>query len=198
MPESSRKGIASHPDPRSCGGRREVTAEAWIGASAGWAIERRKAAIGVPTLLDFSGRPHDRGRYRELSADPASSKTPGTSRRFLHENRETSEMAESSQRTDREAKAPGQTASRHVAAESDHVRVPRNPLNRDGHPSAERGEGSAWTKENARPSHPHPTQRGARVSQGLARVRKAARERRQEKFTALLHHLTVDRRRDSF
>ena len=44
----------------------------------------------------------------------------------------------------------------------------------------------------------HPTQRGASVSQGLARVRKAARERRQEQFTALLHHLTVDRLRDSF
>jgi hypothetical protein len=71
MQESYRKGIASHPDPRSCGGRREVTTEAWIGASAGWAIELRKAEIGVPTLLDFSGRPHGWGRYRESSADPA-------------------------------------------------------------------------------------------------------------------------------
>jgi retron-type reverse transcriptase len=32
----------------------------------------------------------------------------------------------------------------------------------------------------------------------LARVRQAARERRQEQFTALLHHLTVDLLRDSF
>ena len=71
MQESYRNGLASHPDPRSCGGHREVTAEAWIGASAGWAIERRKAAIGVPTLLDFSGRPHGRGRYRESFTDPA-------------------------------------------------------------------------------------------------------------------------------
>jgi RNA-directed DNA polymerase len=36
------------------------------------------------------------------------------------------------------------------------------------------------------------------MSQGLARVRQAARERRQEQFTALLHHLTVDLLRDSF
>jgi hypothetical protein len=71
MQESCRKGLASHPDPRSCGGRREATAEAWLGASTGWAIELRKAAIGVPTLLDFSGRPHGRGRYRESFADPA-------------------------------------------------------------------------------------------------------------------------------
>jgi len=62
MQESYRKGLASHPDPRSCGGRREATAEAWIGASTGWAIARRKAAIGVPTMLDFSGRPYGGGR----------------------------------------------------------------------------------------------------------------------------------------
>jgi RNA-directed DNA polymerase len=198
MQESYRKGVASHPDPRSCGGYREGPIEAWIGASAGWAIERRKAAIGVPTRLDFSGRPHGRGRYRESSADPASSKTPGTSRHFLHENRETSERSERPQRPDREAKARRHTASVHASEESDHVRVPRNPSNKDGHPSAEKGEGSAWTKENARPSHMHPTPRGARMSQGLARVRQAARERRQEQFTALLHHLTVDLLRDSF
>jgi RNA-directed DNA polymerase len=198
MQESYRKGIASHPDPRSCGGRREVTAEAWIGASAGWAIERRKAAIGVPTLLDFSGRPHGGGRQREPLSDPASSKTPGTSRNFLYENRETSEMSERSQRPDREAKAQGRTASRSVSEESDHVIVPMNPSNKGGHPSAERGEGSAWTKENASQSHTCPTQRGRGVSQGLAGVRKAARKHKQEKCTALLHHLTVDLLRDSF
>src|SRR5262249_4810636 len=100
-------------------------------------------------------------------------KTPRTSRHFLHENRETSEMSERPQRPDREAKARRHTASVPASEESDHVIVPRNPSNKDGHPSAEKGEGSAWTKENARPSHMPPTQRGARMSQGLARVRKA-------------------------
>jgi RNA-directed DNA polymerase len=198
MQESYRKGLASHPDPRSCGGHREVTAEAWIGASAGWAIERRKAAIGVPTRLDFSGRPYGRGRSRESVADPASSKTPGTSRHFLHENRETSERSARPPRPDREVKARRHTASVPVSEASDQVIVPRNPSNKGGQPSAARGEGSAWTKETARLSHRHPTPRGARVSQGLARVRKAARERRQAPFTALLHHLTVDLLRDSF
>jgi retron-type reverse transcriptase len=36
------------------------------------------------------------------------------------------------------------------------------------------------------------------VSQGLSGVRQAARERKQERFTALLHHLTVGLLRDSF
>ena len=36
------------------------------------------------------------------------------------------------------------------------------------------------------------------MSQGLASVRQVARERKQEKFTALLHHLTINLLRDSF
>ena len=43
-----------------------------------------------------------------------------------------------------------------------------------------------------------PTQSGERVSQGLHGVRKAARERKQERFTALLHHLSAALLRDSF
>ena len=44
----------------------------------------------------------------------------------------------------------------------------------------------------------HPTRSGVRVSQGLAGVRKAARNNKEMKFTALLHHLTVDLLRESF
>jgi RNA-directed DNA polymerase len=36
------------------------------------------------------------------------------------------------------------------------------------------------------------------MSQGLEGVRRAAKERKQEKFTALLHHLTIDLLRESF
>src|ERR1700722_2429863 len=43
-----------------------------------------------------------------------------------------------------------------------------------------------------------PTQGGPRMSQGLEGVREAAKERKQEKFTALLHHLTIDLLRESF
>lgn len=53
-------------------------------------------------------------------------------------------------------------------------------------------------KENTGQSHMLPTQSGKGMSQGLSGVRKAARERRQERFTSLLHHLTIDLLRDSF
>ena len=54
------------------------------------------------------------------------------------------------------------------------------------------------TKENVRQSNTYPTQSEKSVSQGLAGVRKAARENKEMKFTALLHHLTVDLLRESF
>jgi RNA-directed DNA polymerase len=53
-------------------------------------------------------------------------------------------------------------------------------------------------KENIAQSHMHPTQSGNRMSQGLDGVREAAKERRQERFTSLLHHLNVDLLHDSF
>ena len=64
--------------------------------------------------------------------------------------------------------------------------------NNDKTSSAENGEGRPLIKENAGQPSTHPTQSGERVSQGLAGVRKAARENKKMGFTALLHHLTVD------
>jgi len=73
-----------------------------------------------------------------------------------------------------------------------------NHLNKDGKPLAENEEGRPLIKENTSQPNTHPTQSGARVSQGLAGVRKAAKEHGEMKFTALLHHLTVDLLRESF
>ena len=64
--------------------------------------------------------------------------------------------------------------------------------------SAEPAEGRAQTKENDAQPHTHPTQSGARVSLGLGGVRQKARARKQERFTALLHHLTIDLLRESY
>ena len=76
--------------------------------------------------------------------------------------------------------------------------VPMKQPNKGGQPSAEAAEGRRQRKENDAQSNTPPTQRGARVSQGLSGVRRAARERRQERFTALLHHVTVNLLRESF
>jgi len=73
-----------------------------------------------------------------------------------------------------------------------------NLSNKEEQSSAEAGERRAQAKENIAQSNTHPTQSGERVSQGLRGVRQAARERKQEQFTALLHHLSVGLLRDSF
>ena len=73
-----------------------------------------------------------------------------------------------------------------------------NHSNKDGKPLAESEEERPLIKENTRQPNTYPTQSEKRVSQGLAGVRKTARENKEMKFTALLHHLTVDLLRESF
>jgi group II intron reverse transcriptase/maturase len=115
----------------------------------------------------------------------------------MHENREISWTSWSKDQ-DRSAKATNQTENMNVQEKSDSAVVPVNQSNNEGRPSAEVGEGRAQTKENIVQSNRRPTQSGKRMSQGLAGVRKAARERKQERFTALLHHLSIALLRDSF
>jgi group II intron reverse transcriptase/maturase len=53
-------------------------------------------------------------------------------------------------------------------------------------------EPRAGTKRNAIEQSTHRTQGRARVTQALDRVRQAARQRRKEKFTSLLHHFSIE------
>jgi RNA-directed DNA polymerase len=115
----------------------------------------------------------------------------------MHENREISCTSWSSDQ-DRSAKAINRTADMNVREKSDCAVVPVNRPNKEGQPSEEAGEGRAQTEENIVRSHMRPTQSGKRMSQGLHGVRQAAKARKQERFTALLHHLSVGLLRDSF
>lgn len=115
----------------------------------------------------------------------------------MHENREISWTSWLVQQ-DRSAKAINQNADVNVQEKSDWAVVPLNRLNKEGQPSAEVGEGRAQTGENIVRSHMPPTQSGTRMSQGLSGVRRAASVRKQERFTALLHHLNLNLLRDSF
>jgi TonB family protein len=115
----------------------------------------------------------------------------------MHENREISGTSWSADQ-DRPAKAINRAADANVQEKSDCAVLPMNQPNNEGQPSAEAGEGRAQTQENTVQSRMRPTQKGKRMSQGLAGVRKSARERKQERFTALLHHLSVGLLRDSF
>src|SRR5665811_328003 len=116
----------------------------------------------------------------------------------MHENRETSSP------TARVSGSPvgkgeSRTSGTHGSEESDCAVVPMKPSNKatgQSPAAAEMVEGRVRTEENVRKARAVPAQDGAAASQGLKGVRKAARERKQERFTTLLHHLTVDLLRD--
>src|SRR5271170_2446770 len=116
----------------------------------------------------------------------------------MHENRETSGAPRPERERGRSAKVQSHKADTHALEESDRAIVSMNQTNKEERSSAEPGEKRARAKENIVLSNTNPTQSGEQVSQGLSGVREAAKKRRQERFTALLHHVHVDLLRDSY
>ena len=86
----------------------------------------------------------------------------------------------------------------HGREKSDPVVVAAKPTNKAGKPAAEPVEPRTGTKRNADQQSTLRTLGRARVSQALGRVRQATRQRKKEKLTALLHHVTVDLLREAF
>jgi hypothetical protein len=64
--------------------------------------------------------------------------------------------------------------------------------------AAESAEPRAGTKGNADQQSTCRTQGRVSVSQALDRIRKVARERKKERFSALFHHISVDLLEDAF
>ncbi len=90
----------------------------------------------------------------------------------------------------------------HERRKSDPVIVAEKPANKADKLAAEQSsaeanaaetvEPRAGTKENAEQQSTCRTQGRESVSQALDRIRRIARTRKQEKFTALLHHISVE------
>ena len=116
----------------------------------------------------------------------------------MHENREISATPESNQPTGRSVKAQGHKTDMNVAKKSDSGEVPMKHPNKGGNSPAEGVEGRPGIKENIVESYTCLTQSRKGVSQGLTGVRQAAKDRKKERFTALLHHLTPGLLEESF
>jgi hypothetical protein len=80
----------------------------------------------------------------------------------------------------------------HRRGESDSAIVAGKPTNKVERSAAEPVEPRAEAKGNARQQSTDRTQSRGTVSQALERIRQAARQRKKEKFTALLHHISID------
>ena len=116
----------------------------------------------------------------------------------MHENRETSGAPRPAREGGRSAKVQSHNADAHALEESDRTILSMNQTNKEERSSAEPGEKRVRAKENTVQPNTNPTRSGERVSQGLSGVREAAKKRRQGRFTALLHHVSVDLLRDSY
>jgi RNA-directed DNA polymerase len=86
----------------------------------------------------------------------------------------------------------------HDQEKSDSAIVAVKRPNKTGIPVAEAVEPRAGTKGNAGQQSTFRTQTRDRVAQALNRVRQAARQRKKEQFTALLHHVSVETLRLAF
>src|SRR5215831_979186 len=93
----------------------------------------------------------------------------------------------------------------HGHEKSDSVIVAAKPVNKVARPAVEQSaaepttaEPGAETKGNADQQSTCRAQSRVSVSQALERIRKVARERKKERFTALFHHISIDLLEEAF
>lgn len=86
----------------------------------------------------------------------------------------------------------------HGRGKSDSAIVAVKPTNKAGRPAAEPVEPRAETKGNVDQQSTRRAQHRESVSQALERIRQAARQRKKERFTSLLHHIGIDLLRLAF
>src|SRR5258706_11034092 len=89
-------------------------------------------------------------------------------------------------------------SSMHDGGESYGVMVLTKRPNKGGHPPAEAVEGRRLTKENTPEPNSYRTPSRESGRSGLERVREAARKDGKLRFTALLHHVSIDLLRESY
>lgn len=117
----------------------------------------------------------------------------------MRENREIPESPVADGAAGRVGKAEGRTPMMHDTGKSDRPVVPTKLSNNADSSAAERAEGRGLAKGNMGEQNALRTQRrefGA--PNALDRVRQRARQDRKAKFTALLHHVTIDRLREAY
>lgn len=132
---------------------------------------------------------------RESSLDPARSETPSTHRSFMHGTWEIPPLS-SAERLEPSGNATGDKPDVNQGGKSDGSVVPRKRSNTAQ--AVETVEGRLPTKRNALRAAAVRTQSRASASSDLQRVREIAKRDKRARFTALLHHITPQRLRESF
>ena len=198
MKEPDGEGIANHTGPESCAGGRKSVGEALTGESAGRVLSSEINETGMPTLSEC-GEGHTHGGVkRESPGDPAESETLRMRGSSMHGNREVPSLFAEDGTADRPEEARSRTSGMHGGGKSDSRIVPKKRSNNGLQRPAETVEGRRLAKGNSLQDDQGRTQCRTALTDGLERVRQAARRERGTKFTALMHHLTPELLAQSF
>ena len=191
------EGVAIRIDPESCAGIREGVAEALIGERVGQPLSRESTIFPEAHVFEITEGTMGGARYRERFSTPAWSKTLACAEAL---SREPGGLG-----FDRRLDAAGPRRKgeepqpmMHEPEESDSVVVATKPTNNAEKSVAEPVEPRTGTKGNADQQSTRRAQDRASVSQALGRVRQAARQRKKERFTSLLHHVDSAMLRTAF
>ena len=139
------------------------------------------------------------GATGKPSPDPAQSETLCTHGNSSHGKREIPRVPIVDGTADRPEKVTNRNPGMYARGKSDGRVIPGKPPNNDGDdPPAEAVEGRRPTEGNTLPEAASRTQSRLDAWIALQRVREVARRDRRARFTALLHHVTVDLLRESF
>src|SRR6266487_3028143 len=209
MRELFTEGVAIHGGPESCVGTREGVGEALIGVRVGWAMEPRNQRFGVLTPynraegnIDGRGSASGRRTLRGLrTCACAESPCARTGRPVGADAAPPSWIGgwQVGAWAGREGKAVGRKPSMIGRRESDSRVVPAKLANNAGGPAAEPVEERRLDKGNAdQQTVPRTQRRDHGTSNALDRVRRVAGRDRDARFTALLHHVGVDRLRAAY
>lgn len=208
MKESDEKDPASHLGPESCEAARKGCREVLTGESAGEPLSREITHPELPTLLsEAEGHTptSDKARTKETRRGRRPSACTDTS--WTGTGRSLSSPAVDGPQ-ERGAKVNDPTAPMHGPGKSDEAVVAEKLPNKPTEPEididlwgsgAEAVEPRASTKRNAEQPHISRTQsRAHEMPPELLRVRQKARKEKKMQFTALLHHVSVERLREAF
>lgn len=154
-------------------------------------VSRERILIpGADTVYSVEGKTSD-ALFASFER-PGVVKDPGMSRSVPYGSREISRLAIRDTGMARIGKATSHKPMMDGWEKSDPCVVAMKRANKGGQPPAESAERREGTKGNVSELNMHRTQSRVRVSQRLERVRQRARQDKKGRFTALMHHVTLE------
>lgn len=154
------------------------------------------ANSGAPTVSSY-GEGNTKGSDTRAAEGPAWSFTPCMDGNLMLENRESS-LSSAANTADRAEKARSHNAATHDGEQSDGPVVPEKSPNKTTKVVAEDLEGRGPAVANPNRQNAPRTQRRISAPSALTRIRGIARKQKDVRFTALLHHVTLERLEEAY